>query len=262
MPTVHNLSYVHPKAILAEDVEVGPFCYVEEHVVVGAGSRLDSHVVLKSGTTIGSNNFIGNGTILGGDAQDRKYLGQPTELIIGNDNVIREYVTIHRSNSEVDPTTVGNDCYIMAFAHLGHNCKVHDHVTIANNAGIAGHVTLEEYVNIGGMTGIHQFVRIGKVAMVGAMSGIGRDVAPFMLAEGRNQEIRDINAIGLRRVGISAEARMALHKACKLLFKSQLGLTNAMETVRREVKLTPEVQYLLEFEERRFKGKNGRGDQR
>ena len=262
MPTIHALSYVHPKADIAPNVEIGPFCYVESDVVIGSGTRLDSHVVVKSGTAVGQNNFLANGTILGGDAQDRKYEGQPTQLVIGDDNVIREYVTIHRSNSEHEPTVVGNDCYIMAFAHLGHNSNVHDHVTIANNVALAGHVTVEEYATIGAMTGVHQFVRVGKVAMVGAMSGIGRDVPPFMLAEGRTQEIRDINAIGLRRYGVNAEARMALHKACKLLFKSQLGLTNAVETVRREVTLTPEVQYLLAFEERRFKGKNGRGDQR
>ena len=133
---------------------------------------------------------------------------------------------------------------------------------VPNNVGVSGHVTVENLVTIGGMTGVHQFVRIGKIAMVGGMSRIVRDVPPFMLVEGAEQTVHDINAVGLRRIGVTQESRMALHKACKLLFKSQLGLTNALEIVAREVKSTPEVQDLIKFLERLFEGKNGRGDQR
>jgi UDP-N-acetylglucosamine acyltransferase len=132
---------------------------------------------------------------------------------------------------------------------------------MANNVGVAGHVTIEDYATFGGMVGVHQFARIGKAAMVGAMSGIGRDVPPYTLVTGIEQKVLDINAVGLRRLGVSAQARLALHKAVKLLFKSELGLTKAMDLVRREVPQTDEVLYMLSFEERRFKGKNGRGDQ-
>jgi UDP-N-acetylglucosamine acyltransferase len=258
---VHPLSYVHPDAELAGDVEVGPFCYVESNVVIGSGCKLDSHVTIKGGTSMGSDNFVAQGAVLGGDPQDRKYHGEPTWLAIGDRNVIREYVTIHRATGEGNSTRVGNDCYIMAYCHLGHNVTMEDFVTLANNVGISGHATIETMVTFGGMVGVHQFARIGKVAMVGGMSRVVRDVPPFALISGMEQDILDINAVGLRRLGVNQASRLALHKAIKLLFKSELGLTKAMETVRREVPSTPEIEYLLAFEERRFRGKMGRGDQ-
>ena len=261
MAKVHSLALVEPGAQLAEGVVVGPYCYIESGVVIGPDTKLDSHVVIKSGTTIGANNFIAQGAILGGDPQDRKYKGEPSFLQIGDHNVIREYVTMHRGSKEGAVTRIGNHGYFMAFVHLGHDCVVHDNVTITNSVGISGHCTIEEMVTIGGVAALHQWVRVGKVAMIGGMSRISKDVPPFMIVEGHDPVVHDINAIGLRRYGLTSESRLALHKACKLLFKSQLGLTNAIETVRREVVLTPEVEYLLAFEERRFRGKNGRGDQ-
>jgi len=262
LSNIHPLSAIHSTAQIADDVEIGPFCNVEAGVSIGGGCRLDSHVTVKAGTSIGERNYFGQGAIIGGDPQDRKFNeDQRTFLKIGNDNFFREYVTIHRATGEGQATVVGNNCYLMAFVHLGHNVTVHDGVTMANGVGVSGHCTIEELATLGGMVGLHQWVRIGKVAMVGGMSGINRDVPPFMIVEGRESEVRDINAVGLRRYGITADGRMALHKACKLLYKSQLGLTNAIETVRREIAMTPEVEYLIEYELRRFKGKNGRGDQ-
>lgn len=262
MAQIHPLSYVSTDAELADDVVVGPFCYIESKVHIGSGCVLDSHVTVKGGTTLGTNNFMAQGVVLGGAPQDRKYKGEETYLTIANDNVFREYVTIHRGTGEGTSTVVGNDNFIMANVHLGHNVTLFDHITIANNTGVSGHVTVEDLVTIGGMTGIHQFVRIGRVAMVGGCMRITRDVPPFMLLGGLDDEVRDINAVGLRRLGITPQARLALHKASKLLFKSQLGLTNAMEIVRREVPITQEVEMLLAFEERRAKGKSGRQDQR
>lgn len=262
MPDIHPLAFVNPLAEIGSDVSVGPFCHVEHGVVIGDGCRLDSHATVKAGTRLGTNNYVGQGAVLGGDPQDRKYQGEPTFLNIGDENVFREYVTIHRATGEGNSTNIGNNNYLMAYCHLGHNVTLHNHITMANSIGVSGHVTIEDLVTVGGMCGIHQFCRIGKVAMVGGFTKITRDVPPFMLAGGPNEEVHDINAVGLRRYGVNPQTRMALHKACKLLFKSQLGLTNAMETVRREVAVTPEVQYLLDFEERRFHGKNGRGDQR
>ena len=261
MAIIHPISVVDTKAELADDVVVGPFCYIEAGVVIGAGCKLDSHVTVKSGTTMGAGNYVGQGTVLGGDPQDRKYGGEPTYLKIGDRNVFREYLTVHRATGEGKTTTVGNDCFLMAYCHLGHNVTVHDAVTMANGCALAGHVTVEEKVTVGGYCVVHQFVRIGRGAMVGGWTPLSRDVPPFMLVSGQDQEVRDINAVGLRRLGITAASRLALHKACKLLFKSQLGLTNAMETVRREVPLTDEVLYLLAYQERLFRGKNGRGDQ-
>ncbi len=261
MPTIHPTAVVEPGAELGEGVMIGPFCFVEKGVVIGAGSRLDSHVTVKSNTTMGRNNVIAQGAVIGGDPQDRKFAGEPTYLTIGDDNHFREYVTIHRATGEGKATVVGNRCYLMSFTHLGHNCCLHDDITIANSVGCAGHVTIEDMANIGGMTGVHQFVRIGRMSFVGGMSAIVRDVPPFLIVDGYEQKVIDINAVGLRRIGVTSETRLALHKATKLLFKSELALRHAIEIVRREVKPTPEVEELIRFCERMYKGKNGRGDQ-
>lgn len=262
MVKIHPTSEVHSDADIGTDVTIGPFCYVEKGTVIGDGCKLDSHVTVKNNTKIGKNNVFAQGTIIGGDPQDRKFADEDVFLEIGDDNVFREYVTIHRSSKEGEYTRVGNNNFLMAMVHLGHDVQVHNNVTITNNVGIAGHVTIEDGVTIGGMTGVHQFVRIGKMAMVGGMSRIVRDVPPFMIVEGTEQTVHDINAIGLRRMGVTQEQRMALHKACKLIFKSQISLTNAIEIVKREVKMTEEVEYLIAFQERLYHGKNGRGDQR
>lgn len=257
---IHPSAVIDPSAKIADGVTVGPFCVVEKDVVIGEGSVLDSHVVVKEGTTIGARNMILQGAVLGGVPQDRGFAGQASYVRIGDDNVIREYVTIHRSKYEGKATIVGNRNYLMAFVHLGHDCVLHDDITITNNVGCAGHVTIEDRANIGGMAGIHQWTRIGRVAMVAGMARITRDVPPYCVVEGDNH-VSDINAVGLRRIGVTQEARRALHKAVKLLYKSQLGLTHAIEIVERDVELTPEVKTLISFEQRRFKGKNGRGDQ-
>ncbi|MCH7905600.1 MAG: acyl-ACP--UDP-N-acetylglucosamine O-acyltransferase [Armatimonadetes bacterium] len=263
MPKIHESAVVDAGAEIDDDVEIGPFCDVRAGVKIGAGSRLDSHVTILSGTTCGARNIFAQGSIIGGDPQDRKWQGQPTFLKIGDDNVFREYVTVHRATGDGGTTIVGDRNYLMAYCHLGHNVTLMNDITMANSVGVSGHCTIEDFVNIGGMVGIHQFVRIGRLAMVGGISRIVRDVPPFMLVEGIvDQKVHDINAVGLRRNGITQAQRLALHKACKLIFKSQLGLTRAMEIVQREVQITAEVQELLAFMERVMKGKNGRGDQR
>ena len=262
MPQIHPLAFVDPGAELADDVIVGPFSYIEAGAKIGKGCVLQSHVTVRKWTEIGENNQFSQGAVIGGDPQATSYKGVPTFLKIGSNNIFREYTTVHRSMIEGKATIVGDHCMLMAYSHIAHDCHFHDHVTVANSCGIAGHVTIEDRAFIGGMSGIHQFCRIGKVAMVGGFTKITRDVPPFTLVDGAEEEVRDINAIGLRRLGITQDSRLALHKAVKLLFKSKIGLTSALELVRIEVPQTDEVRYLVEFEERRFSGRNGRGDQR
>jgi UDP-N-acetylglucosamine acyltransferase len=262
LPQIHPLAYVELGAELADDVVVGPFSYVESGVQIGSGCVLESHVTIRKWTVVGENNVFSQGSVIGGDPQAIQYKGQKTLLVIGNNNIFREYSTVHRSMFEGKSTIIGDHCMLMAYAHVAHDCNVYNHVTIANAVSVAGHVTIEERAFIGGMCGIHQWCRIGKVAMVGGFSKITRDVPPFTLVDGANEEVRDINAIGMRRLGINQDSRLALHKAIKLLFKSKIGLTSALELVREEVPQTDEVRYLIAFEERRFGGRNGRGDQR
>jgi UDP-N-acetylglucosamine acyltransferase len=262
LPQIHPTSVVEKNAEVDDSARIGPFCYVADGCRLGPGTELESHVTICTGVTMGRNNRVAQGAVIGGDPQDRKWQGEPTFLEIGDENVFREYVTIHRATGEGNKTVIGHRNYLMAFVHVGHNVTINNEVTIANGVGVSGYTTVEDMVTIGGMTGIHQFVRIGKIAMVGGMSRIVRDVPPFMLVEGAEQKVHDINAVGLRRIGVTQTSRLALHKAGKLLFKSQLGLSHAMEIVQREVPKTEEVDYLLQFLERLFRGKSGRGDQK
>lgn len=259
---IHPTAIIEAGAELADGVHVGPFCYIQSGAKLGAGCRLESHVTIAGGVDVGARNVFAQGAIIGGDPQDRKHAGEDTFLTIGDDNVFREYVTIHRATGEGNSTQIGHRNYLMAFVHVGHNSTLMDDITIANSVGVSGHVTIESKVTIGGMTGLHQFVRVGELAMVGGMSRMVRDVPPFMLVEGMEQTVHDINAVGLRRNGISQQSRLALHKACKLIFKSQIALTPAIEIVKREVPITSEVEQLLNFMERIRFGKNGRGDQK
>ena len=262
MRKIHPTAAVSPHAELGEGVIVGQFAVIERGCIIGDGCRIEAHASVRRNVRMGSNNVVGHGAILGGDPQDRKYAGEETYLEIGNDNIFREFVTLHRATGEGNKTIVGNNNFLMAYCHLGHNVELHDNITMANNVGVSGHVTIEEGVNIGGLTGIHQYVRVGKYAMVGGMSRVVRDVPPFMLTEGTPLRVYDINAVGLRRMGVSTEVRLALHKACKLLFRSEMGMTRAIEAVRREVTITPEVEYLLNFLENIGSGRYGRQKQR
>lgn len=260
--SIHPTAIVDPKAELDEGVKIGPYCIVEADVRIGKGTSIEAYVAVQSGTTIGERNTIAHGAIIGGAPQDRKYQGQDTYLKIGDENVIREFCTIHRATGEGNTTIIGNRNYLMSYCHVGHNVALGDDITMANSVGLSGHVTIENLVTIGGMTGIHQFVRVGTMAMVAGFAKIVRDVPPYMLVQGAPQDVVDINAIGLRRIGISQPDRLALHKACKFLFKSGLALTHAIEIVEREVAPTKEVQNLVKFLQRIEHGKGGRGDQR
>ena len=262
MGLIHPSALIDPQAQLGTDVEIGAFCIVEAGAVIGDGCILEPHSMVTGRVTMGARNVVGFGAVIGGAPQDKKFKGEPTFVQIGDENIFREYVTIHAATGEGNSTIVGDRNFLMAYSHLGHNVTLHNDITMANSVGVAGHVTIEDLANIGGMAGVHQYCRIGKVAMVAGMTRVVRDVPPFMIVQGDNQDVHDINAVGLRRIGITPDARLSLHKACKLLYKSQLGLRNAIEIVQREVPECEQVSYLLAFEERRYGGKNGRGDQR
>lgn len=262
MTQCHPTAIVDSRVELGSDVKIGPFAVIEGRAKIGDGCIIEAHAVICDGVTMGARNKIGHSAVIGGPPQDRKYDSEPTFVEIGNDNTVREFTTIHRATGEGRSTKIGNDNYLMAYTHFGHNITLQNGCTIANNVGVAGHATIEDGVNIGGFVGIHQFTRVGKYSMIGGYSKVNKDVPPFMLVDGSPLQVYDINAIGLRRLGIQPNSRLALHKACKLLFRSHMGMTRAIEAVHREVELTPEVQYLLDFVARTGAGKFGRQDQK
>lgn len=255
---IHPTASIDPSAKIGSDVEIGAYSVVGEEAVIGNGTRLRPHVVIEPFVTVGSGCDIFSGAVLGGIPQDRKYKGEKSFLIIGDNNIIREHVTIHRAAGAGNETRIGDDNLIMAYCHIGHNCQIGSSITMANQTGISGYVHVEERVNFGGMVGVHQFVRIGRLAFVGGYSKVVQDVPPFMMADGRPCKVLDLNVIGLRRSGVSAPVRAGLKQAYKLLYRSEMNMSQAIESIENEVAPSPERDYLLDFIRNIRFGSNGR----
>jgi UDP-N-acetylglucosamine acyltransferase len=258
---VHPTALVDPKAILDDGVEIGPFCIVEGGTHIGANTILDSHVVIKRGTTIGKGCRLMPHVVIGGEPQDGKFKGEESFVRIGDNNILREMVTIHRATGEGEATIIGNNNMLMAYVHFGHNCVVGDNNMVSNSTGVSGHVTIEDRCVIGGFVGIHQFVHIGKMAMIGGLSKVVQDVPPFCTADGRPAKIHGLNTKGLRRNGVSSEQRAQVGAAFKLLYRSGLNTTQAIEQVKAEVPTSETLEYLISFIERVREGRLGRQDE-
>jgi UDP-N-acetylglucosamine acyltransferase len=228
MSKIHPTAIVEPGAQLADDVEIGPYAIVGAHVTIGAGTVIGAHSVIEGHTTLGVGNRIGHFASVGGRPQDMKYRGEPTRLVIGERNTIREFTTIHTGTiQDAGVTTVGDDNWIMAYVHIAHDCHVGNNVILSNNAQMAGHVRVGDWAIIGAMSGVHQFVKIGEHVMLGGASAVVQDVPPFLMAAGNKAEPHGINIEGLRRRNFSADAISALRMAYRLLYKNGLSLEEA-----------------------------------
>ncbi len=225
---IHQTAVVSPRAELAAGVRVGPYAVVEGDVQIGEGCEIGAHAVVKRYTTLGARNRVFEHATLGGEPQDMKFKGEASRLVIGDDNLIREYVTIHRARGEGEETRVGSRNFLMVGAHVAHNCEVGDDNVFANGAALAGHVVVEDHVFLSSNVGAHQFVRCGRFAMVGGKSKVVQDVLPFFTTDGNPPRVRGLNVIGLRRGGFSARERGALKRAYQLLFRARLPLKSAL----------------------------------
>lgn len=230
---IHSTAIIHPGARVAADVEIGPYTVIDEHVELGSGCRVGPHVYLTGHTTIGANNRFHAGCVIGDEPQDMKYKGQPTRTRIGEGNVFREHVTIHRSNKMEEDTIVGSGNLLMAHCHLGHNTIIGNNVVIANGALLAGHVTVGDRAFISGNCLVHQFTRIGTLAIMQGGAGIGMDLPPFCIVHNVN-ELCGLNVIGLRRAGFTSEQRIELKRLYKKLFRSEQNFRQAIAEAREE----------------------------
>jgi UDP-N-acetylglucosamine acyltransferase len=230
---IHPTAVIDPRAELHPTVQVGAYAVIGGRVSIGAGTIVGHHAIIEGWVEIGERNEIFPGAAIGLASQDMKYDGSNSLVRIGNDNRIREYVTINRANYENEATVIGNGNLLLAYVHVGHDCIIEDNVVITNAVSIGGHVYIESRARIGGMVGIHQFVHIGRLAMVGAMSRIDRDVPPYMLVEGNPSRIRTLNLVGLKRAGIAdleaGQVLQLLKKAFRLLYRSELTFRDAVE---------------------------------
>lgn len=254
---IHPTAVIHPRAELHPTVEVGAYAVIGERVKIGPDTKIGAHAIIDGLTEIGARNQIFPGAAIGLEPQDLKYEGSLTRVKIGDNNLIREYVTINRATGAGESTTIGNHNLLMAYVHVGHNCAIADRVIIANAVALAGHVKIESQARLSGVLGVHQFVHIGRLSMVGGLSRIDRDVPPYMLVEGNPSRVRAINKIGLERAGFTPEDLLVLKKTFRILYHSGYTLNQALE----QLDLLPEnahLQHLQRFVQQSItKGRRG-----
>jgi UDP-N-acetylglucosamine acyltransferase len=247
----HATAVISPNADIADDVEIGPFCIVEGRAIIGPGCKLHSHVVIHDHVSIGSGNTFHQGCAIGDAPQDFSYHDEPTTLVIGNDNVFREFVTAHRGTAkDRKTTTIGDNCLFMAYSHIAHDCDVHDHVILTNCVQLAGHSIIMEHAALSAYCAVHQFCRVGRHAYVGAATIITKDLVPFALSTTDKRMRAGVigpNLTGLKRKGFSRDAIGTIRRAFKTLFNSNLNTSQAVEQLEADLPEAPEVQELVAF---------------
>ncbi|MFH1679527.1 MAG: acyl-ACP--UDP-N-acetylglucosamine O-acyltransferase [Candidatus Eisenbacteria bacterium] len=252
--TIHPTALIAPGAKIGKDVTVGPYTLIGENVTIGDGTSIGSHNVIDGWTKIGARCKIMHSTCVGVEPQDLKYRGAESLVEIGDDNTVREFVTIHRATERDEVTRIGNHNLLMAYVHIAHNCVVGNHTILANAVNLAGHVIVEDNASVGGVTPVHQFVRIGGHAFIGGGSRVAQDVPPYLLAAGNPLRVVGINQVGLERRNFPAETRAALRKAYKILYRSEKNTLQALEAMRAELLDLPEIRHLLRFIETSERG--------
>ncbi len=234
--TIDPTALVHPSAELDAGVRVGPYTVIGEGVRIGKNTAIDSHVVIDKWTSIGANCSIFPFVSIGAAPQDLGYRGEKTEVIIGDNNVIREFVTIHRATTKEKKKTVcGNNNLLMNYVHIAHDCEIGSNIIMANAATLAGHVSIDDWAIIGGLVAVHQFVRIGAYCIIGGASAVSKDIPPYVMAVGNRAKLYGLNAVGLRRKGFSRQDIEEIKRAYHIIFRSSLGIQEAAELLRKEL---------------------------
>ena len=260
---ISQFTVVDPKAEIGPEVEIGPFCVVGPDAKIGRGTILENNVTISGRVTIGENNRISPGVVIGGHPQDISYRGSDTEVIIGDNNVLRECVTVNRASEKEDGiTSIGSNCYMMACVHVAHDCRVGSNVIIGHGSMLGGHVHMDDHATISGGAAVHHFCRVGAYAFVGGMSRVLHDAPPFMLVDGNPSRPRCVNVVALKRNNFSADVIRALNETHRLMYRSRIGLENAREILERGDKLLPEVKQVLDFIQYQQDGRHGRGRDR
>lgn len=251
MAKIHPTSVISGDAEIGPDVEIGPYCLIQGKVKIGKGSYIEGHSTVGCRTSvieIGENNHICPGAVIGGPPQDLSYKGEPTRLVIGNNNTFREFSTVNIATSKGEGvTTVGNNGYFMAYTHIGHDCRVGDFVTIANDTHLGGHCEIEDHVVIGGVCAFNQFTRVGKGAFVAGSSIVNKDILPFSRAQGNWALVRATNKVGLLRKGFTREEVANIHKAIRIVIMGSHTVDEGIERIRAECMPSEHLEYLIRF---------------
>ncbi len=245
--SIHATAIVHPEAHVPESTSVGPYSIIGPGVTIGERVTIGSHVLIERDTSVGDDTQVFKGAVLGTDPQDLKYAGEATTLAVGSRTTIREYATLNRGTIDSGTTVVGDDCLIMAYAHVSHDSRVGNHVILANSANMGGHVIIEDWAIVGGVTAIHQFVRIGCHAFVGGGSRLPQDVVPYVMVAGSPCAAYGLNIVGLRRRGFQREAIRQIREAYRLVYQSELNVSQALDQLEARDDLRPEVEHMISF---------------
>lgn len=257
---IHPTAVVSPKAKIADDVEVGPYAIVEDHVALAGGVKIYAHACITGWTEIGENTEVHMGAVIGHTPQDWSFKKETQSGVrIGRNNLIREYVTIHRGSKEGSETVIGDGNFLMAHSHVAHDCRIGNRVVLANGSLLAGYVEVEDGAFISGNVVVHQFVRIGRLAMIGGLSRITKDVPPFMMAQGEAL-VYTINAVGIKRAGYTLEQEENIRQAFKALYRSDRNVSQAVEVLEQDP--SPEALQIIEFIKKSTKGICGNAAQK
>jgi UDP-N-acetylglucosamine acyltransferase len=245
---IHPSAVVSPNAEIGPGVRIGPFSVIGDRVTVGRDTVIGPHVVIEGNTRIGERNNIYPFVSIGSPPQDVSYKGEDTRVVIGDDNIIREYVSINRASTKQEwVTVVGNNNYLMAYAHVAHDCILGNHIIMSNVATLGGHTVVGDHVTLGGLMASHQFVRIGVYAFISGITGLPQDIPPYMLAAGARAKLYGPNLVGLRRHGFSRDVINGLRKAYKIIWRESGRFDEGIARVRREIEPFPELDVLLDF---------------
>lgn len=245
---IHETAIVHPNAKLGRNVVIGPYAIIGENVELGDNCVVGPHVTIEGWTTIGQGNRFFHSGSIGCEPQDLKFKGEKSFLVIGDNNIFRENVTISRgTEGGGGETRIGSNNLFMAYSHVAHDCQIGNHIILGNCSALAGHVVVEDRAIISGLTGVHQFSKIGKMCMIGACSKIVKDIPPFILVDGNPAKVSGINVVGLRRNNIPPEVRDEIKKAYRILYRSNLIVSRAVEQMEQELQSSPEIDHFIRF---------------
>ena len=256
MINIHKTTIIHKGAQIADDVKIGPFCNIENDVIIKSGTVIHSHVSILEGSIIGKNNIIHSGSVIGGNPQDLKFHGEKTKLIIGDNNVIREYCTLNKGTDFSDKTVIGSNCLLMAYVHVAHDCIVEDKVILANGVQLGGHSEIGYHATVGGVTPVHQFCKVGMHAFIGGGRVVLQDVPPYILATGEPVQYSGINSVGLRRRNFNQDTRTLIKKVYSLIYRSKLNTMQAINEIKERFndKKSIEINNIIEFIENSERG--------
>ena len=244
---IHKTSIVHPNSEIDTNVEIGPFCIIDEDVKIGSGTKIMPYVHILPHTKIGKNNIFYNGSTIGGLPQDLKFKNEKTSLIIGDNNIFRENCTINRGTEAANKTVIKSNCLFMAYVHIAHDCIIEDRVILANGVQLGGHAEIHYHATVGGMTPVHQFCKVGKHSFIGGGRLVLQDVPPYILANSEPLKYAGINSVGLRRRDFDLDTRNLIKKAYKILYLSDLNISQAIDELENNFDSTKEIKEIINF---------------